>query len=67
MGFRTSLVLLARFAPIGVLGHQKNFFVPKMWLQMLANTVYPVCQTIAVAFTRTESCFTCANTMAFSC
>lgn len=60
MGFRTSLVLLARFAPIGVLlGIKKNFFVPKMWLQMLANTVYPVCQTIAVAFIRTESCFTC--------
>lgn len=47
-------------------GHQKKIFFPKMWLQMLANTAYAVYQTMAVAFTRTEGCFTC-STMVFLC
>lgn len=60
MGFRTSLVLLARFAPVGMLlGIKKIFFSLKMWLHMLANTAYPVYQTTAVAFTSIEGCFTC--------
>ena len=59
MGFRTSLVLLARFAPVGMLlGIKKIFFSLKIWLHMLANTAYPVYQTTAVAFTRIEGCFT---------
>lgn len=53
------------FAPVDVLLHiKKKFFSPKLWLQMLTNTAYPVYQTMAASVTTVEGVFH-ANATAF--